>query len=180
MDYYQEKQFIAQVDKKDKVIGRIEKWPAHKKGVLHRGFTVIMIYDNQFILQQRKHPVFDGVYDFSFSSHQIYINNVLQDDFAAIYDSLKREWNIEKDDLKTKPKFLKKIYYRAKDPESDYAEHEVDYVYEIELKKLPNPNYDFCYGLSLIPRVVFLKSKVLDLKSKIAPWVKKIIEEKLI
>ena len=109
MDYYQQKQFLAQVDKNDKILGKIEKWECHKGAILHRGYTCILTYKDNYILQHRKHPVFDGVFDLSFSSHQIYVNDILQDDLAAIYDGLKREWNLEKNDLKAVPKFIKTI-----------------------------------------------------------------------
>ena len=71
MDYYKQKQYLAEVDKNDKVLGEIEKWECHKKGVLHRGYTCILIYKGSYIFQHRKHPVFSGVFDLSFSSHPL-------------------------------------------------------------------------------------------------------------
>ncbi|OGK22099.1 hypothetical protein A2866_04585 [Candidatus Roizmanbacteria bacterium RIFCSPHIGHO2_01_FULL_39_8] len=203
MDYYKEKQFIAYIDKNDKILGKIEKWEAHKKGTLHRGFTAILTYENQYLVQHRKHPVFDKVYDFSFSSHQIFPPLLssratlsdpelvegeskgsrgiyLQSNEEAIYTGLKREWNIEKKDIKSEPKFLKKFYYKAKDPNSDFTEHEIDYIYKVELKKLPSPNLDFAYGSKLIDKKEILNSEFLILNSNVAPWVKIMIEEKII
>lgn len=182
MKYYRQRQFIAQVGKNDKIVGKIEKWEAHKKGILHRGFTAILSYKNQYIIQHRKHPVFDGVFDFSFSSHQIYrSDNRLQDDTQAVFDSLKREWNLEKKDLVTNPKLFNKIYYKAKDPNSAYIEHEIDYIYVVELKHLPSPNYNSAYGFSLVAKKGFLSSNFYCLTSNVfAPWVKVMIEEKLI
>ncbi|OGK24741.1 hypothetical protein A3F58_04390 [Candidatus Roizmanbacteria bacterium RIFCSPHIGHO2_12_FULL_37_9b] len=197
MDYYKQKQYIAKVDKNDKILGKIEKWEAHKKGLLHRGFTAILTFKNQFLLQHRKHPVFDGVFDLSFSSHQLYLPPLssratlslskgsrgifLQDNLTAIYAGLKREWNLDKKDLISQPKFLKKIYYKAKDPNSGYTEHEIDYIYSVELKKIPSPNYDFAYGFSLVEKKNFLSSNFQRLTSNIlAPWVKVMIEEKMI
>jgi isopentenyl-diphosphate delta-isomerase len=180
MNYYQQKQFIARIDKDDKVLGKIEKWEAHKKGIPHRGFTAILEYKNDLVIQHRKHPAFDGVFDLSFSFHQIYINNVLQTDYEAIYSSLAREWNLTKKDLATDLKFLGKIYYKAKDQSSIYTEHEIDYIYIVETKVLPVPNFDFAYGFSLVKKSD-LKSKISGLWSPmIAPWVKKIIEAKFI
>ena len=180
MNYYNLNQFIAQVDKDDKVLGKIEKWEAHKKGILHRGFTAIIEYKDSFLVQHRKHPAFNSFFDLSFSSHQIYINNVLQTDTEAIVGSLTREWNLTKKDLATGLKFLGKIYYKAKDPNSIYTEHEIDYIYIVETKVLPVPNFDFAYGFSLIKKSD-LKSKVCGLWSPIiAPWVKKIIGAKLV
>ena len=196
MDYYKQKQFLAQVNKNDSIIGKIEKWECHKKAILHRGYTCILTYQNNLVLQHRKHPVFDGVFDLSFSSHQIYLPSLssratlsersqskgsreisLQDDLTAIYDGLKREWNLEKKKLISQPKFLKKIYYQAKDPNSDYTEHEIDYIYTVELKKLPSPNYDFAYGFKLVKK---LEIRNWKLKIKQALWVKVILEEQLL
>ena len=202
MDYYKQTQHIAEVDKNDKIIGKIEKWEAHKKGVLHRAFTMILYYQEKIVLQHRKHPVFDGYFDLSSSSHQIFVppslssratpsssrgsrgitsNDILEDDLTAIYKTLKREWNLNPVDLKDKPKLVKKIYYKAKDPNSEFSDHEIDYIYEGTLKKIPTPNYDFAYGFSLIEKKGLLKSKVFNLWSnQFAPWVKVMIEEKLI
>lgn len=176
-NYYSKKQYLFAVDKKDNITGKVEKWEAHKKGVLHRGFTVILFYNDKVILQQRRHPVFDGVLDMSFSSHQIYEAGHLRGDLSSIYEGLKREWGIEKKDLTEKPKFLGKIYYKARDPKSDYYEHEVNYIYSVELKKLPKPNLDFAYGNKLIKKTN-LSSTLYSLPSNLlAPWVKKIVEK---
>lgn len=176
MDYYKQKQFIAKVDKKDRILGKIERCGAHKKGTLHRGFTAILIYKDNFIIQHRKHPAFDGYFDLSFSSHQIYTQNKLQTDLEAIYDSLKREWNLEKKDLIYEPKFKGKIYYKAKDPNSVFTEHEIDYIYEVKLNKLPKPNLDFAYGYKLVSK---LEVDNWKLEINLAPWVKKILQEML-
>ncbi len=179
MDYYKEKQYIAQIDKNDKIIGKIEKWEAHKKGVLHRAFTMILYYKENIIIQHRKHPVFDGYFDLSFSSHQIYVDNQLEDDLTAIYKTLKREWNLDKNSLVSSPKKIGQIYYKEKDKNSDFYDHEIDYIYSGVLKKLPTPDYNFAYGFSLVP-----KFKILNLKFEIArlfaPWVKVMIEQKLL
>jgi isopentenyl-diphosphate Delta-isomerase len=169
-NYYSEKQYLFAVDKNDNVVGKVEKWEAHKKGLLHRGFTAILFYDDKIVLQQRKHPIFDGVFDMSFSSHQIFKDEKNQDDLAAVYEGLQREWNIEKKDLVKKPKFLGKIYYKARDPKSKYYEHEIDYIYSVKLNMLPKPNLDFAHGYKLI--------KKTDLPfDSTAPWVKKIVEK---
>ena len=168
MDYYKKKLFLAEVDKNDNVIKMVERWQAHKEGVLHRGFTTILTYQDNIVLQHRKHLAFDGYFDLTFSSHQIYKNEKLQNDLEAIYETLKREWNIDKTGLVSEPKFLDKFYYKAKDPNSIFTEHEIDYVYSAKLKNLPTPNTDFAYGFELISK--------REIKNyKIAPWVKQIV-----
>lgn len=174
MNYYEKKLYLAQVDHQDKLIKPIERWKAHEKGICHLGFTTILIYNNQVILQHRKHPAFDGFYDLTFSSHPIFIDGKLQPMEEAIYNTLEREWNLAKKDLKTNLKYLDKFYYQAKDPNSIYIEHEVDYLYVAELNKLPDVNKDFAYGFKLIKKDISLASSIYDLGSKLAPWTKKI------
>lgn len=177
--YYKQKQIIAKVDKQGNIIGKIEKWEAHKKGILHRGLSIALVYKNYFILQHRKHPAFDGVLDLTTSSHQLFIGEKLQDTIKAATDALKREWNIFDKDLIAKPKNLGFVYYKSKDPKSIYIEHEVCDMLLVKIKKIPTPNYDFAYGLSLVE-----KKELLNKKSRIfenlSPWTKVALENNLI
>ncbi|MEK7634248.1 MAG: hypothetical protein AAB437_05390 [Patescibacteria group bacterium] len=169
MDYYKRKLFLAEIDKNDEILGKVERWKAHKSGILHRGFTTILTYQNKIVLQHRKHLAFDGYFDLTFSSHQIYKNEKLQNNLEAIYEILKREWNIDESGLVSEPKFLDKFFYKAKDPNSIFIEHEIDYIYQAELIDLPTPNFDFAYGFELISK--------REIKNyKVAPWVEDIIK----
>lgn len=171
--YYQQKLFVAQVSKKDNIIGEVERWNAHKQGILHRGFTTILMYKGQFLLQHRKHKAFDKFWDFTFSSHQLYKNGFLESDLDAIHNSLFREWGLRRSDLIETPITLGKIYYKAKDPNSIYIEHEFDYIYFAKLKKLPKPNLKFSYGYKLVTTV----NEIKDLPGQyiLAPWVTEIL-----
>lgn len=172
--YYQQKLFVAEVDKNDSVVGEVERWKAHKEGILHRGFTAILSYQEKYLLQHRKHMAFDKYWDFTFSSHQLYKNGKLQTDLDAIYQSLTREWNLHKSNLVKTPVKIGKVYYKAKDPDSIFTEHEFDYIYYSELKKLPQPNADFAYGYKLISSVDEIKK--LSSPIILAPWVTKILK----
>ena len=163
-NYYCQQQFVVLVDENDQIIGQAEKWQAHKNKLLHRGFTLIMNYDQQTIFQYRRHPVFDKCYDMSFSSHQLISGDKIQSDKEAILMGLKREWNLEEVDLRSELKFISKINYQAHDPNSRYWEHEIDYIYQVELKKLPSVNPEYAYGFEL------------QLQKPLAPWVEKILE----
>lgn len=176
-NYYSEKQYLFAVDKRDNITGKVEKWEAHKKGLLHRGFTVILFYNENIVLQQRRHLVFDGVLDMSFSSHQIFKAIHPEGDLASIYEGLKREWGIKKNDLTEKPKFLRKIYYKARDPRSEYFEHEIDYVYSVKLNMLPKPNLDFAYAYKIIEKTDLSSILHPPFFNLIAPWVRKIVEK---
>lgn len=171
MDYYKEKQFITEVNDKDEVVGKVEKWEAHKKGILHRGYTAIITYNKQLVLQHRKHPVFDNVFDLSFSSHQLYEKTGPQKDVAAILDGLQREWNIHAEDIVDDITFVRKVQYKAFDDISGYYENEMDYIYTVELGKLPEPNFDFCYGFYTLQLDNIEKLSDPRFYSLFAPWV---------
>ncbi len=174
--HYEKKIIIAKCNKKGDILGGIERWEAHKKGILHRAFTVAIVYKNKFLIQHRKHPVFDGALDITSSSHQLYENGKLQDTIEATFMTLKREWNIEKKDLLKQPKDLGTIYYKAKDKFSIYTEHEVCNIVVCEVKKLPSPNLDFAYGYSMASKKE-LSNTSSRIFAQIVPWVQTMIKE---
>jgi len=168
-NYYQKQLFILKVDRNDNPIKKIERWQTHKEGILHRGFTAILKYQNSLILQHRKHPVFDGFFDLSFSSHPVFINDRLQTFEEAISKTFKREWVSEEKNLDIK--FLDKYYYKEKDEKSGYIEHEINYLYLINLKKEVKNNPLYSYGMkSLTKDELINKFEIINF----APWVKKI------
>ncbi len=178
MNYYNQKQIIARVDRNGEIIGKIEKWEAHRKGILHKALSVTLSYKDFYIIQHRKHVAFDGVFDLTSSSHQIYVNGRLQSTLDATYECLKREWRLGEKDFVKLPKINGSIYYKAKDPNSIYTEHEICEMLTAELKFIPNPNYDFAYGFSLVDKKTLTDNKSLIYKN-LAPWSKVAIEKGL-
>ena len=173
MDYLKKIIYIPQIDKKDQIIGKVERWQAHRDSILHRGFTVALYFQDKIVIQHRRHQVFDGVYDVTCSSHPTYHEEKLESMIDSIYQALKREWNLSKKDLISEPKFINKEYYQSKDKNSPYSEHEICYFYKAELKTIPVPDLKFAYGSLLLSR-----DEILDKKSKVyqrfAPWVYKL------
>lgn len=177
--YYDKKIMIAKCDRKGTILGEIERWEAHEKGILHRAFTIALFYKDQLIIQHRKHPVFDGVLDVTSSSHQVYENGTLQDTIEACYNTLEREWNIKKEDLLKEPKDLGWVYYKAKDEYSIYTEHEICNVVVATIKKLPQFVPEIAYGYSLAtPQQI--QNKKSRLYSQLAPWVHAMIKANLL
>lgn len=173
--HYERKLILARCDKSGKILGPVERWEAHEKGILHRAFSVVIIYQDKLLVQHRRHPVFDGVFDVTCSSHQIYEKGKLQDTIEATLDCLKREWGLAKNnvfDLKDNGT----IYYKAKDKFSIYTEHEVCNVVTCEVKNLPKPNMEVSYGYSLVS-MEELKNKNSRIYQNLAPWVKVMIED---
>ena len=170
---------IARCDKKGNILGGIERWEAHEKAILHRAFAVAIFYKGKIILQHRKHPVFDGVFDATSSSHQLFEKGKLQDTLEATYECLKREWNIEKKDLLSSPKDMGTVYYKTKDKFSIYSEHEVCNVVTCTVKKLPIPNMDVAYGYSLVTPEE-LANPISRLSDNLAPWIATMVKEKFL
>jgi hypothetical protein len=54
-EYYKKRITIATCDKLGNITGEIERWEAHEKGILHRAFTVALLYKNKIIIQHQKH-----------------------------------------------------------------------------------------------------------------------------
>ncbi|HVZ11573.1 MAG TPA: hypothetical protein VG965_00955 [Patescibacteria group bacterium] len=177
MPYKKIRQIIATCDKKGNIIGEIERWKAHEEGILHRAFTVALIYKGSYVVQHRKHPVFDGVFDVSTSSHQIMQNGKLQDTFEAARTSLSREWNLDAEDL-GEFKHKGAIYYKAKDSKSIYIEHEYCDIVQVEINHIPTPNYEVAYGVSLMTRAE-IRNKKSRIYPLFAPWVIAALEKKL-
>jgi isopentenyldiphosphate isomerase len=178
-NYYKKRQFIARVNRKGEILGKIEKWEAHKKGILHRALSVVLIYKNHYIIQHRKHPAFDGVFDLTSSTHQLFIKNKLQTSEEAVMDCLKREWGLTQKDITGKVKLDGEIYYKAKDPLSIYIEHEICEMLSVKLKKLPESKYDFAYGFSMVDKKTLNDKNSLIYKN-LAPWSKKALKMQLI
>lgn len=169
--YYKQKQFVAEVNEKDEIIGKIEKWEAHKKGILHRAYTAIITFEDKIVLQHRKHPVFDNFFDLSFSSHQLFVKDAIQDNIVAVLDGLKREWGVSAEEVIDDIKLTKKVYYKAFDDVSGYYDHEVDHIYAVELNRLPEPNFDYAYGFFTIHKDNIDKLEDPRIQSLLAPWV---------
>lgn len=176
-NYYNQTFFIPRVNNKGKIIGKIERWQAHKNGILHYGFTVALYHKGLLICQHRKHPVFNGVIDLTASSHPLFIKNQPQEDTVSISQTLQREWKIEKEDLRSPLKLKGKISYKAADYK--YIENEICSLYIAEINKLPHPNFDFAYGFSLFTPSE-LKSTKHPFTKILAPWVKQFIKAGLI
>lgn len=178
-NYYKKKMMIARCDKKGTILGEIERWEAHEKGILHRAFTVALFYKGKLVIQHRRHPVFDGVFDVTSSSHQLYENGNLQDTIEATYLTLEREWNLKKSDLVKQPRDIGWVYYKARDVHSIYTEHELCNVVVATIKKLPAIVEEVSYGYSLATKKE-LSDKSSRLHQNLAPWVKVMIQEKKI
>lgn len=168
--YFEKKINLIAVNKKDDLQQSIERWQAHKEGILHRGFTCILKINDLYIIQKRKHLVFNNVFDLSFSSHpKMLKENKPQKIEDAIIENFKREW-VFKGKIK-KINFLEKYYYKEYDEKSGFFEHEINYLYLMEIDGKIKNKEDYSYGMD------YLNLDTLIKKFKnfnFAPWIKKI------
>lgn len=174
MNYQKQILYLAKINRKDEILGSVERWNAHQVGILHRGFTVIIKINNLVVIQKRKHKVFNNVFDLSFSSHPIFINKKLEKIEEAIKKNFKREWIFKGKILDLK--FLEKYYYKEKDETSGFWEHEVNYLFILNLKGEIGHNQEFAYGMDILTSEILLKKFK---KFNFAPWVKKISLKKI-
>lgn len=169
-DYFSQKINLILVDKKDKIKGSIDRWQCHQEGILHRGFTCVIKLEKFYIIQKRKHKVFDNVFDLSFSSHpRMLKNNKPQKIEEAIIENFKREWNF-KGKIK-KLKLLDKYFYKEKDEKSGFFENEINYLYLMEIDGKIKNKEEYSYGMDYLDfETLYKKFK----KFNFAPWIKKI------
>lgn len=138
MDY----QSVVLVNEMDHPIGTAEKMEAHRKGLLHRAFSVF-IFDNtgRMLLQKRAKEKYHGgdLWTNACCSH------------PSANDEIKNSAEIRLHEELGFTTSLKKIFefkYRA-EVENDLIEHEYDHVFAGEYNGSihPNPNEvsDYCY-----------------------------------
>lgn len=164
------------VNTSDQIVGKIERWEAHKKAVLHRAFTIALIWNNKFVCQQRKHPLFDKVLDLTASSHTFYENDKLKNEHEVVMHTLNREWGIPAYQLNGKPKLKGKVYYKSYD--GSFWEHEVCRLYVAKINVLPNYDPEYAYGMSLLSQ-----DEIYNYHSDeypLSPWVTEIINKNLL
>lgn len=176
MDYYKKTLYIPQVDKDDTVLGKVERWKAHKEGILHCGFTIAVLYQDLIICQHRKHPVFGGYLDMTASSHPLYEGEKIQSFEEAIHKTLAREWGIKKTDLIGGIEDKRKVYYYSE--HGAYIEHEICYFFLTRTKVFPKVNLEYAYGFSLLS-VADLADTTTPYAGSVAPWVRAALEQKI-
>ena len=174
MHYYNSTIYIPHTDKKDTCVGKVERWQAHKLGTLHQAVTVCLLYNGDIILQHRKHPVFDGYYDLTCSSHPVYEKNEPESVIESAYATLLREWGYKKTDIKSL-KDAGFVVYRAKDKGSDFIEHETCHLVVGATKTPPSLHREYAYGFSLVNKRN-LMNPLFPLSGALAPWVKKLFK----
>lgn len=119
-----QKEYVVLVDSSGNKIGREEKIAAHKKGLLHKAFSVVLYNsDGRILLQQRAFHKYHtpGLWSNSCCSHPRVGENLE----AAVQRRLKEELGIEKAIVQERFSFV----YKFLDEPTQLWEHEHDTVF---------------------------------------------------
>ena len=159
---------VILVDENDNEVGVMEKMAAHKEGLLHRAFSVLLFNSKgELLLQKRADDKYHsaGLWTNTCCSHPIPGETIE----SAAQRRLKQEMGID-----LLPEFVFKFIYRT-ELNGGLTEHELDYVllgiYEGEPDANPDEVSDWKY--------VDLESVRKELKShpeKYTHWFKLILE----
>lgn len=117
-----ESEHVILVDRKDNAIGTMEKLEAHRKGLLHRAFSVLLFDDKgQLLLQKRSGNKYhsSGLWTNTCCSHPLPGETLEQ----ATVRRLKEEMGIV-----VQPSFAFSFIYKAQLDER-LTEHELDHVF---------------------------------------------------
>lgn len=164
------KTILILVDKNDKMIGTAEKIEAHKKGLLHRAFSIIIFNSkNEMLLQRRARHKYHsgGLWTNACCSHPK-VNEDLGD---AIHQRLLEEVGFDCK-LEKKFEFIYKIWF-----ENDQTfEHEYDHVFVGQYDGDIKLNFDEADEIKWMP----IPELIADLKlnpQNYTFWFKVIMEK---
>lgn len=126
---------VILVDEQDNVIGTMEKMEAHRKGLLHRAFSILLFNSKGEILLQKRAPSkyhSGGLWTNTCCSHPL-PGEPLED---ATRRKLKHEMGIDLD-----PQYSFSFLYRS-ELDKGLTEHELDHVFTGLFDGSPDINTD--------------------------------------
>jgi isopentenyl-diphosphate delta-isomerase len=126
---------VILVDENDNPIGTMEKMEAHRKGLLHRAFSILVFNSKGQLLLQKRSPKkyhSGGLWTNTCCSHP----RPGEDIQNALRRKLKQEMGID-----VTPEFSHKFIYKTK-LENNLTEHEYDHVYVGRYDGEPDINHD--------------------------------------
>ncbi|MFZ1806460.1 MAG: isopentenyl-diphosphate Delta-isomerase [Cyclobacteriaceae bacterium] len=158
---------VILVDSEDRQIGTMEKMEAHRKGVLHRAFSVLVFNSKgEMLLQKRAKSKYHsgGLWSNACCSHPR--------PGETLKDATKRRMR-EELGIDTQPKYLYKFQYKAE--LGDLIEHELDHVYVCEFDGEPTINLEEVEDWVYLDSAL-LKSKITENPEQYTFWLNEIIK----
>lgn len=166
------KQTLILVDDNNNFLGYAPRIDCHTgKGKRHRAFvTLLFDYENNVILQKRRHKLFDGLWDLTAISHPIHINGKDETFQKASDRALNKEMGINKVVIKNVGSFN----YFAKDGDNCENEHCAILVgiYHGEVK----PDKKEVYEIKRLEFEEFIND-VKQNPRKYTPWAKLAVQK---
>lgn len=164
-------EYVILVDKNDNQIGLMEKMEAHRKGLLHRAFSVFLFNKNgDMLLQQRAYSKYHsgGLWTNACCSHPRDGEKTIEAAHRRLKEELGFDCNIKES--------FSFIYNKKLD--NKLTEHELDYVFIgiYEGKITPNPKEVENYKYMPINK---LKKDVEENPQKYTEWFKICLKEVL-
>jgi isopentenyl-diphosphate Delta-isomerase len=161
-------EMVILVDQNDVAVGTMEKMEAHRRGLLHRAFSIMVYNTNGDILLQKRalqkyHS--GGLWTNACCSHPT-PGEKIED---AARRRLREEMGID-----LQPEFAYKFIYRT-DLAQDLIEHEYDYVYTAMFNGEPRINPAEVADWKFVS-VAWLKSDIQKNPEAYTYWFKLILE----
>ncbi|MCB0491431.1 MAG: isopentenyl-diphosphate Delta-isomerase [Cyclobacteriaceae bacterium] len=157
---------VILVDEEDQQIGTMEKMEAHRKGALHRAFSVLVFNSKgEMLLQKRAKSKYHsgGLWSNACCSHPRPEETLA----AATTRRMKEELGID-----AHPQYLYKFQYKAN--LGDLIEHELDHVFVCEFDGEPNINLEEVEGWTYVEPSL-LKDKIKENPEQYTFWLERII-----
>lgn len=158
---------VILVDQEDQVVGTMEKMEAHRRGLLHRAFSIILFNNKgELLLQKRAASKYHsaGLWTNTCCSHPL-PGESLED---ATRRKLKQEMGID-----LQPEFAYKFIYRAQ-LDHGLTEHELDHVFVGQFDGTPNVNNDEVSEWRFAD-INFLREDILTHPQQYTAWFKLIL-----
>ncbi|MBI4895427.1 MAG: NUDIX domain-containing protein [Candidatus Aenigmarchaeota archaeon] len=165
------------VDDEGNKIGHENRVVCHTgKGKRHLAFVVLLTTRNQFLIQKRKHKIFDGLWDVSCTSHPIALE--LEKGLATIYEDETTEEAAQKCmkyelGVTTHLKKIGAFNYFAQD--GDHCENEHCVVLIGNIKDDPEPNPEEIYEIDYIS-LVDIVYRIESNPEEFTPWLKHTVD----
>lgn len=161
---------VVLVDASDREVGVMEKMEAHRQGVLHRAFSVLVVNSCNQLLMHRRAPGkyhSPGLWTNTCCSHPL----PGEDIGKAARRRLKQEMGLEGVDLEVTGSFI----YRV-ELENGLFEHEFDHVLRGVSDREPAPDPSEVDAVEWVSRDILLR-RMQDNPGEFTYWFREIIRQ---
>ena len=160
---------VILVDENDMAVGAMEKMEAHRKGVLHRAFSVLVFNSKgAMLIQKRAQGKYHsgGLWTNTCCSHPAPSEDIIE--------SARRRTHFEMG-VDVNPVFAFKFIYQAA-LDHDLIEHELDHVFTATFNGVPHVNPDEVEDWKYVD-MTELREDVRRNPERYTVWFGKILEE---